>query len=151
MAIPDPAPGLVIHYQYLWRHEYEAGEDTGRKARPCVVIVAVLRDEGSSQTVAVAPITHSKPKPPHEGVEIPPRVKRHLGLDDSPSWAISTDLNVFKWPGVDLRARPTGEQDGGREGESAFSYGFIPPKLFDALRAAILSHASAARATPRSD
>jgi hypothetical protein len=30
-------------------------------------------------------------------------VKRHLGLDDEPSWIITTEVNRFVWPGPDIR------------------------------------------------
>jgi hypothetical protein len=36
-------------------------------------------------------------------MEIPPAVKRHLGLDDQPSWIVLDEFNVFTWPGYDLR------------------------------------------------
>jgi hypothetical protein len=31
MALPDPQPGLVISYSYLWRHEHRAGRDLWRQ------------------------------------------------------------------------------------------------------------------------
>ena len=49
----------------------------------------------------------------------------HLGLDDQPSWIVLDDLNVFTWPGFDLRTVP-GQQD-------RYHYGFLPPKLFDSV------------------
>jgi hypothetical protein len=58
-------------------------------------------------------------------VEIPPRVKEHLGLDSERSWVILNEVNVFRWPGFDLRPIKGG---GGR-----VDYGFLPPKLFDRL------------------
>jgi hypothetical protein len=56
----------------------------GAKDRPCAIILAV--DEPAPNTaqrkqVAVAPITHSPPRDMSVAVEIPPRVKEHLGLD----------------------------------------------------------------------
>jgi hypothetical protein len=29
MPIPNPEPGLVISYAYLWHHEHEAGRKRG--------------------------------------------------------------------------------------------------------------------------
>src|SRR3546814_20208097 len=89
MPLPKREPGLVIHDEYLWRHEYEAGEDEGRKQRPCAIIVAVTNEKGKTEII-VAPITHRRPAPPSIGIEIPPRVKRHLGLDEEPSWEIGS-------------------------------------------------------------
>jgi len=33
--------GLVIPFVYLWRREHEAGEESGRKIRPLLIVVAV--------------------------------------------------------------------------------------------------------------
>ena len=129
MPLPTPEPGRVIHYEYLWRHEYEAGEDEGSKQRPCAIIVAITNEKGKIETI-VAPITHRRPVPPSIGIEIPPRIKRHLGLDDEPSWVIATDLNVFEWPGVDLYPVPGDRSD-------TFDYGLLPPRLFEQIRASV--------------
>ena len=40
MPLPRPEPGLVIHYEYLWRYESEE-TDRGSKRRPCAIIVAI--------------------------------------------------------------------------------------------------------------
>jgi hypothetical protein len=37
MAIPTPEVGLVISYGYLWHYEHQAGQEEGRKDRPCVI------------------------------------------------------------------------------------------------------------------
>ncbi|MBY0355553.1 MAG: hypothetical protein K2Q12_07460 [Rickettsiales bacterium] len=63
-------------------------------------------------------------------MEIPPRVKQHLGLDDDRSWAILGEVNQFVWPGYDLRPIPH------KQGE--MTYGFLPPRLFDQIRSGIL-------------
>lgn len=140
MPLPTPEPGRVIHYEYLWRHEYEAGEEEGSKQRPCAIIVAVTDSEGKTETV-VAPITHRRPVPPSIGIEIPPRVKSHLGLDDKPSWVITTDLNTFEWPGPDLYPVP-----GARR---RFDYGLLPPRLFEQIRASVEKAGGISIATPR--
>ena len=57
----------------------------------------------------------------HPHIEIPRRVKEHLGLDDERSWIVLDEFNVFTWPGFDLR--PIKDR-GGR-----VDYGFLPPKL----------------------
>lgn len=126
MALPEPEPGLVIHFEYLWRHEAAQGRVEGVKARPCAVILAIRQNgaPGEATTdVMVAPITHRPPAPPDVAIEIPAAVKNHLGLDRDRSWIVATDLNLFTWPGPDLRPVP------GRE-PSVFAYGFLPPKLF---------------------
>jgi len=43
MPIPNPEPGLVISYAYLWHREYQAGREEGRKDSPSVIVLAVER------------------------------------------------------------------------------------------------------------
>ncbi|MBY0355604.1 MAG: type II toxin-antitoxin system PemK/MazF family toxin [Rickettsiales bacterium] len=129
MAIPSPEPGLVISYAYLWRKEFEAGQEEGRKNRPCVIVLSVEKYDSGTH-VTVAPITHSPPSPGTPCLEIPLRVKQHLGLDDDRSWVILDEVNQFVWPGYDLRPVP------GKPGE--MTYGFLPPRLFDQIRSGIL-------------
>jgi hypothetical protein len=88
MTFPEPQLGLVISYAYLWHHEHRAGRDEGVKDRPCVIVLAVQNAGNSTMTVRVAPVTHSPPDNPATAVELPPAVKRHLGLDDYRSWIV---------------------------------------------------------------
>jgi hypothetical protein len=143
VPLPKPEPGLVVAYEYLWRHEHEAGRHQGSKVRPCAIIIAVEKSAGVTEVV-VAPITHLEPVPPSEGIEIPLKVKRHLGLDYDRSWIIVTDLNVFVWPGYDIRPVPS-------SGSGAFDYGFLPPKLHNAVVRRIASLGRAARVTDRNE
>lgn len=124
MALPEPECGLVISYSYLWRNEYKAGKSEGLKNRPCAIIL-VVNNENDSRTVTVAPITHTPPINPAVAIEIPPKVKKHLGLDGEQSWIILDDFNEFLWPGYDLRPIP------GKAG--TYDYGFLPPVLFKQL------------------
>lgn len=124
-----PEPGDVISYAYLWADEHERGQEEGLKNRPAVVVIARTTD-GDRTQLLVAPVTHSEPGI-REGVEIPPPVKRHLGLDTDRSWIIATELNRFIWPGPDVRIVPGGESP---------YYGEIPAKLFEELRTAILTN-----------
>lgn len=143
MPLPQPQPGLVIHYEYLWREEREAGREGGSKGRPCAIVLASTTQEGKTEVV-VAPITHVQPRAPTEGILIPARVKRHLGLDDQSSWIILTDLNAFTWPGVDLYPVPSSPT-------GSFSYGFIPPALFNQIRERIQELNSTTPATRRTE
>src|SRR5262249_17463051 len=129
MPIPTPESGLVISYAYLWHHEHEAGREEGQKDRPSVIVIAVERGADGATVVTVLPITHSAPVDPASGVEIPMPVKRHLGLDDDPSWIIVSEGNEFVWPGYDLRKLPHSDR---------YDYGFLPPRFFNqGLRAFI--------------
>jgi hypothetical protein len=98
-----------------------------------VVVARIVT--GDRTELLVAPITHSEPTT-GEGVEVPPRVKLHLGLDDERSWIIATELNRFTWPGPDVRLVP--------DGDTPF-YGAIPAPLFERLRRAISDHVTANR------
>src|SRR3954453_14662547 len=76
--IPETAD--VISYSYLWAHEAAAGEESGRKDRPVVGVIA--RGERSGGIgLLVAPITHTAPERPDDAIEIPANVKQQLGLD----------------------------------------------------------------------
>lgn len=116
-----------MSYAYLWADEYERGQEEGLKDRPVVVVVARTTSAERTQLL-VAPVTHSQPAA-GEGVEIPPPVKRNLGLDAERSWIIATELNRFIWPGPDVRIVPGGDSP---------SFGEIPARLFEELRRAIL-------------
>ena len=144
MALPSPEPGLVICYSYLWQREYEDGREEGSKDRPCVIVIAV-RDEGGKRLVTVAPVTHSAPSSPGEGVELPLLTKQRLGLDNARSWVVVSEVNEFIWPGPDLRPVP---DDKGR-----YHYGFLPPGLFRQIRDRLTRWAAARqlRTIPRTE
>jgi hypothetical protein len=135
---PDPRPGLVIRYSYLWRREHEAGREEGVKDRPCAIVVAIDDEEGG-KTAYVLPITHSLPADPHDAVEIPQSTKLRLGLDAARSWIVVSEGNSFVWPGADLRIAPGGER------ESAV-YGMLPPALFNVVRQRFFARIQARRA-----
>lgn len=126
MSFPDPYPGLVIRYAYLWKREFDAGRDEGTKDRPCAIVLTVIADEGEKE-VWVLPISHSPPLNPADAVEIPAVTKSRLGLDFERSWIGLTEANVFRWPGPDLRPVP------GREA-SSIAYGTLPPRFFAHVR-----------------
>jgi len=128
MAVPPPEPGLVINYSYLWHYEHETGQEEGRKDRPSVIVLRVQDDKGLT-LVTVLPITHRKPETPDWAIEIPAAVRRHLGLDNAPSWIVVAEGNEFIWPGYDLRRRPDG----------SYSFGFLPPRLFKLVQAAFVA------------
>lgn len=130
MSLPPPTPGLVISYSYLWWREHGEGEEAGRKNRPCAIVAARQILEGR-EVVTVVPITHTPPTDPLDAVEIPAALKKHLGLDDFPSWVIVTETNDFLWPGPDLQPVP-GTQP------TRFDYGMLPPRFFTHIRDRIL-------------
>ena len=129
MAFPAPEVGLVVSFACLWRHEQQSGNTEGSKNRPCVIVTAIEEVEGQT-VVTVSPITHSQPEDASSGIEIPFKVKRHLGLDSEKSWVILTEVNRFTWPGYDLRPVTVGT--------SRVDHGFMPPALFDQIKVGIL-------------
>jgi hypothetical protein len=131
--LPKPGPGLVVSYSYLWSSEAQRGHVEGRKDRPCAIVVALTdpASTGRSPRVVVVPITHLEPRVPTVAVEIPARVKAHLGLDGERSWIVVNEFNVFAWPGFDLRPI--------RRGETQVHYGWLPPRLFDRVIAPAVS------------
>lgn len=145
MAFPEPEVGLVISYAYLWSDEAAAGHVEGRKARPSAIVMAVRHDEDKPPQVAVVPITHSPHRDSDSAIEIPPRVAEHLGLDSDRSFVVLDDVNVFSWPGYDLRQVP------GQAGR--YDYGFLPPRFFEILvrRFAQLRQAGGIEATSRDE
>jgi len=111
--------------------------------RPAVVVLARVVRENFTEII-VAPITHSPPREHGAAIEVPPRVKAHLGLDDQRSWIVVTELNRFMWPGPDIRPA---------KGRDTPLYGAIPGKLFEQVRQAIGERAKAHRVTisPRTE
>jgi hypothetical protein len=125
MALPEPEYGLVISYSYLWRRESAAGQTEGVKDRPCAIVLAIDSRVANAKTVTVAPITLTPPGDRALAIEIPPKVKHHLGLDAARSWVILDEFNEFTWPGFDLRSVP------GKP--SRYDYGLLPPALFSKI------------------
>lgn len=143
MALPEPKLGLVVSYSFLWRREHNAGRNEGVKNRPCVIVLAVKKNSDGASTVRVAPVTHSPPANDAAAMEIPQAIKRHLGLDDARSWIILDEVNEFVWPGYDLRPIPPSRD--------RFTYGFLPPRLFDQMMVKLVQlwRAGTGRSTPR--
>jgi hypothetical protein len=101
MEIPEPKPGLVINYSYVWWDQARAGQEEGSKDRPCVITHTDAKDDRT--VVSVSPITHTPPREGSNAVELPHATKQRLGLDDARSWVVTTERNQFEWPGYDLR------------------------------------------------
>jgi hypothetical protein len=127
VPLPEPFPGLVIRYSYLWHSEHLQGREEGQKDRPCAIVAAIRSDDTGATRVLVLPVTHSAPEYPEFAVEIPPRVKERLRLDAERSWVVVSEWNEFAWPGPDLRRVPGGD-------ESSVAYGMLPPNLFALIR-----------------
>jgi len=127
-AVPAPAPGLIIRYDYLWADEQAEGRDQGKDRPACIVVV--LDKPNMPQFVGVLPITHAPPMVAGGSIEIPAATRKRLGLDDAPSWVRVSEYNVELWPPPGLAIVPNTNE---------FAYGFIPPALFEKIRSAFES------------
>jgi len=99
----------------------------------------VRADESGNARVLVLPITHSPPDHASLAVEIPPKVKLRLQLDEAQSWVVLSEWNEFVWPGPDLRRLPNAD-------DATVAYGMLPPGLFATIRNRFLAlaHSGAA-------
>lgn len=129
MKKPEPVPGLVIRYDFLWSHEHERGQSEGVKDRPCVIVAAIVRNADGKTEVLLVPVTHTPPSAPGAAVAVPARVGAHLGLDDRQSYIVTSEANSVSWddPGI-VPARP---------GET-WAYGRLPKALYEQIRSAML-------------
>jgi hypothetical protein len=134
---PTPVEGLVIRYDFLWQNEYQRGHMEGQKDRPCAIVIAVPEQNGAVERIIVAPITHAKPLEGVQAIEIPQKVKRHLGLDEERSWIIIDDLNRVRWddPGIVPVSR------------SKWEYGALPQALLIQVQDQVRTQAKARKAS----
>jgi hypothetical protein len=124
VPVPDPKPGLVVGYDYLWLQDAAAGRDQG-KARPACLLAA---SDASTRPrfVVILPITHLPPSVDTVGIEIPSKVRQAIGLDEESCWVIVSEHNVDERPNAGLEPIP------GQPG--IFAYGFVPPRLFAQIK-----------------
>jgi hypothetical protein len=102
-----------------------------------VVVVAVQRRAHGTQLLVV-PVTTRPPRPGDTYVEMPARVRKHLGLGEERCWVVTDEYNLFTWPGPDIRPIRGGSGTGPR-------YGSIPGKLFEQVRSSLEQTARAGR------
>jgi hypothetical protein len=126
---PDPVGGLVFRYDYLWVSQEAEGWEEGAKIRPCAIAVVMLPNRSGATRVVACAITHSKPRPPTEGIEIPPRVKAYLGLDDERSWIVTSEVNLVDWEDPGIVPVAPGQ----------WFHGTLPPVLAKQIRDEIVS------------
>ncbi|KKZ83804.1 hypothetical protein [Rhizobium phaseoli] len=126
MKFPEPAPGLVIKYSFLWKEDYDEGKYEASKDRPCAIVLAAKVKDTAATQVVVIPITHSEPDPADASasLEMPAAVAKSIGLDARRHWLRLTQLNRFIWPGYDLRPRP---DDPSRVDYKVHSRGILQP------------------------
>jgi hypothetical protein len=142
-TLPEPVPGLVIHYSYLWLAEHRRGMEEGRKDRPCAIVLTVF-DDKVGKIVTALPITHTPPAKNDLSIEIPTATKQRLKLDAQRSWIVLSEANQFVWPGPDLRPSKRGDM-------STVAAGLLPVQFFHQVRTAFASalRERRAQAVPR--
>jgi hypothetical protein len=102
MHIPDEPPiGNLIAYEYLWLSQKDARED-GAKVYPVALLFA-KKFVGPVTLAYAVGMSHKPPEPAERAIEVPKKLKRHLGLDEDPSWIYTDQLNEFAWSGPDIR------------------------------------------------
>lgn len=102
MKVPAVPPvGSLIAYEYLWASQ--AGErDDGVKTYPTAVLMATEISDGVVVAYALG-ISHRPPRKQERALQLPMKLQKWLGLDDDPCWIYTDQMNVFTWPGPDLR------------------------------------------------
>lgn len=102
MKIPaEPPIGYLVAYEYLWSSKAKRRED-GEKTYPTALLLA-KKDEFGATIVYALGISHMPPHGDRRALQVPPKLCRHIGLDDRPQWIYTDELNLFVWPGPDLR------------------------------------------------
>lgn len=79
-------PFDVVEFNYLWSHQDDRKEETGRYARPVCVVVK------TSSAYFLFPITTVEPNSANGAVEIPAIERKRAGLKKR-CWLISTEYN----------------------------------------------------------
>ena len=106
MHIPDEPPiGNLVAYEYLWLSQENTRED-GAKVYPVALIFA--KKIIASVTLAYAlGMSHRSPDASEKAIVVPKKLKRHLGLDEDPSWIYTDQLTSSPGPA------PTSDQPNG--------------------------------------
>ena len=122
MALPNPQPGLVIGYDFLFREQADAGLVTAPKPHPAAIILVVR--QGDQTRVSLLAISHMAPRPGDEvfRLKLTSAECREMGLDAAAHWINLRDINAFDWPGYDLvRSAPGGGFVYGRMSKATFT------------------------------
>lgn len=96
MAI-KPRPGLVIHYDFLWKEDERAGKESSDKDHPSAIMMMSKPTPSGDHLVYLCPISHSPPRAGETAVELPPKVSRYLGLDGDRQWLKTHQINQVFW------------------------------------------------------
>lgn len=82
--------GHVVRFYYLWKRQAQAGEESGRKARPVCVAIRTKDDPGS---IYLFPITSQEPEQDRLSLAFNQIECRRAGLR-FPCWIILDEYNL---------------------------------------------------------
>ncbi|MCL6682887.1 type II toxin-antitoxin system PemK/MazF family toxin [Sphingomonas alba] len=135
MSRPDPQYGQVVRFEYLWASEAAEGYAEGEKRRPCAIIVTIAAKDDKPLRTMLCAITHSQPRPPQEGVELSADAKKAAGLDDEPSWVLTSEVNTVNWDSRRFSRTPSGD----------WAYGVLPAEVMREIRDKIMARNKAGK------
>jgi hypothetical protein len=120
MPIPNPEPGLVISYAYLWHHEHEAGSRTGRGTKRQAERDRACHRARRRRRHRRHRLADNAQRARPSVVEIPMPVNGISGSTTiRPGSSSARAMNLFG-PGQDLRKRPRSDR---------YDYGFSAAPL----------------------
>ena len=102
------------------------------------MVVALGDAEGTAPKLFVAPITTQPPVDPGAAIEVPNTLKKPAGLDAARCWVVLTELNIFRWPGPDVRPVE------GNPDRSPIM-GAFPARFYESIREGVQGHIDARR------
>ncbi|MBZ9660887.1 hypothetical protein LB523_17720 [Mesorhizobium sp. ESP-6-4] len=82
-------PGDLLRYYYLWARQADAGEESGRKARPVCIVV---RTPTTPAALFLFPLTSQQPDATRTYIAIS-EIECRRGGFDFPSWLILDQYN----------------------------------------------------------
>lgn len=105
------------------------------KTYPAAIILS--SDIGAAAPVAyVVGISHKPPTGDERAIEVPRKLARYLGLDEEICWVYTDQLNLFSWPGPDLR--PGDRLSSLPSAAGTCVIGQLPTDWFEVLKADVL-------------
>ncbi|NOX74109.1 MAG: hypothetical protein GXP03_11005 [Alphaproteobacteria bacterium] len=88
-----PKAGDVWDYPYLWARQARAGEESGRKNRPCAVSICIQRKDGNTGIVFLA-ITSQLPNNTTVAIEVPETERKRANLSkEKRLWVVVDEHN----------------------------------------------------------
>jgi len=99
-------PGDILRYNYLWARQFDAGEESGRKARP---VCLVVKTQTKPANLFLFPLTSQPPAQDRVAFALGEIECRRAGLD-FPTWLVVDEYNYLREDELfDLEAaRPVG-------------------------------------------